>query len=206
MNQIDLNGRKAVVTGGARGIGYSIAERLLASGAACSLWDRDTAALESAAKTLSGKGRVHTCTVSLDQPDSVAAAAEQTIKALGAVDILVNNAGIAGATKKTWELTPREWMLVIETNLFGVYLCCHSLIPHMIDREYGRIVNIASIAGKEGNPNASHYSAAKAGVIALTKSLGKELATSGILVNCVTPAVIQTDILKQVTQQHIDYM
>jgi 2-dehydro-3-deoxy-L-rhamnonate dehydrogenase (NAD+) len=206
MNQIDLIGRSAIVTGGARGIGYSIAERLLASGASCSLWDRDSAALESASKSLSAKGKVHTCAVSLDQPESVAAAAEQTVKALGAVDILVNNAGIAGATKKTWELAPREWMAVIETNLFGVFLCCHAIVPHMIERKYGRIVNIASIAGKEGNPNASHYSAAKAGVIALTKSLGKELATSGILVNCITPAVIQTDILKQVTQQHIDYM
>ena len=118
----------------------------------------------------------------------------------------MNNAGIAGATKKTWELSPDEWLHVVKVDLFGVYLTCHAAVPLMLPNRYGRIVNIASIAGKEGNPNASHYSAAKAGVIALTKSLGKELAQSGILVNCVTPAVIETDILKQVTQQHIDYM
>ena len=206
MNQIELKGKKAVVTGGAKGIGYSIAQRLLSSGAICSLWDRDEAGLKAAAESLSDKGEIRTCIVDLAQPESVKAATAQTIKTLGEIDILVNNAGIAGASNKTWELTPREWMDVIEINLFGVFLCCHFVVPHMIGRKYGRIVSIASIAGKEGNPNASHYSAAKAGVIALTKSLGKELATSGILVNCITPAVIQTDILKQVTQQHIDYM
>ena len=206
MNQIDLKGRNAVVTGGARGIGYSIAERLLASGATCSLWDRDADALKAAAESLRGQGSVHTCSVSLDQAESVDKALQNTLKSLGAIDVLVNNAGIAGITKKTWEMMPREWMEVIETNLFGVFLCCRAVVPQMIERKYGRIVNIASIAGKEGNPNASHYSAAKAGVIALTKSLGKELATTGVLVNCITPAVIQTDILKQVTQGHIDYM
>jgi len=206
MNQIDLKGRKAVVTGGARGIGYAIAERLLISGASCSLWDRDAAELQSAAKTLSAKGTVHTTVVSINEPESVKAAAEQTLKAFETIDILVNNAGIAGVTKKTWEMTPREWMDVIETNLTGVFLCCHAVVPTMLARKYGRIVNIASIAGKEGNPNACHYSAAKAGVIALTKSLAKEIAQSGILVNCITPAVIQTDILKQVAQSHIDYM
>ena len=122
------------------------------------------------------------------------------------MDILVNNAGIAGATRKTWELTPKEWQEVLQVNLFGVFLCCHAIAPKMIERGYGRIVNIASIAGKEGNPNASHYSATKAGVIALTKSLAKELAQAGVLVNCITPAVIQTDILKQVTPEHINYM
>jgi len=206
MNQIELKGKKAVITGGAKGIGYSIAQRLLSSGATCSLWDRDEAGLRAAAESLSGKGEVRTCVVDLTQPESVKAATTQTIETLGAIDILVNNAGIAGASNKTWELTPRQWMEVIEINLFGVFLCCRYVVPHMMDRKYGRIVNIASIAGKEGNPNASHYSATKAGVIALTKSLGKELATSGILVNCITPAVIQTDILKQVSQQHIDYM
>ena len=206
MNTIDLKGKNAVVTGAARGIGYAIVERLLDSGAACSLWDLDAAALASAAKALAPKGRVHTAPVDVTQADSVQMATQATLKEFGRVDILVNNAGIAGATKPTWELAPAEWQQVLQIDLFGVYLCCHALVPGMRGRGYGRIVNIASIAGKEGNPNASHYSAAKAGVIALTKSLGKELANTGVLVNCITPAVIQTDILKQVTQEHIDYM
>jgi NAD(P)-dependent dehydrogenase (short-subunit alcohol dehydrogenase family) len=206
MNKIDLNGKTAVVTGAARGIGCAIVERLLGSGAACSLWDRDADALASTAKTLSAKGRVHTATVDVTEASSIQTAAQATLKAFGSVDILVNNAGIAGASKPTWELAPAEWQQVLQIDLFGVYLCCHALVPAMRERGYGRIVNIASIAGKEGNPNASHYSAAKAGVIALTKSLGKELAKSGVIVNCITPAVIETDILKQLTQQHIDYM
>jgi len=204
MNKIDLSGKNAVVTGGARGIGYSIVQRLLDSGAQCSLWDRDAAALETAQKSLGG--RVHTATVSINDPGSVHSAAQATQKALGSIEILVNNAGIAGVTKKLWEMTPQEWTDVVDTNLNGVFLCCRAVVPLMLERKYGRIVNIASIAGKEGNPNASHYSAAKAGVIALTKSLAKETAQAGILINCITPAVIQTDILKQVTQQHIDYM
>jgi 3-oxoacyl-[acyl-carrier protein] reductase len=206
MNIIDLNGKTAVVTGAARGIGRAIVDRLLHSGAACSLWDRDADALASAAAALAAAGRVHTATVDVTQPDSVQAAAQAALRDLGRVDILVNNAGIAGATKPTWELAPAEWQQVLQIDLFGVYLCCHALVPAMRERGYGRIVNIASIAGKEGNPNASHYSAAKAGVIALTKSLGKELAKSGVIINCVTPAVIETDILRQITQQHIDYM
>ena len=206
MNQIDLNGKMAVVTGAARGIGYAIAERLLDSGAAVCLWDLDAAAAEASAKTLSAKGRVHSVAVDVTQAESVQAAALATLKEFGRVDLLVNNAGIAGANKPTWELSPTEWQQVLQIDLFGVYLCCHVLVPGMRERGYGRIVNIASIAGKEGNPNASHYSAAKAGVIALTKSLGKELAKAGVLVNCITPAVIETDILKQCSQQHIDYM
>ena len=206
MNTIELDGKFAVITGSARGIGYAIAERLLQSGATCSLWDLDSAALAAAAKTLSTTRPLHTATVDVTQADSVQAAAEKTLKEFGRIDILVNNAGIAGATKPTWELSPTEWQHVLQVNLFGVYLCCHAIAPAMIAQRYGRIVNIASIAGKEGNPNASHYSASKAGVIALTKSLGKELARSGVIVNCITPAVIETDILKQVTQQHIDYM
>jgi len=230
MNNIDLHGRSAIVTGGARGIGLAIAQRLLASGASCCLWDKDPAALAQAGQAVAelsaraaqrgsqtqgspasqggqgAPGRVLTCTVDVCNPPSVQAAAEQAARELGRIDILVNNAGIAGASRKTWELTPDEWQQVLQIDLFGPYLCCHAVVPRMLEHGYGRIVNIASIAGKEGNPNASHYSAAKAGVIALTKSLGKELATSGILVNCVTPAVIQTDILKQISQQHIDYM
>ncbi len=205
MNTIDLQGKVAIVTGGARGIGLAITQRLISSGARCCLWDRDPAALAETVKALPN-GSCHTCAVDISKPESVNAAMQETVKHFGSVQILVNNAGIAGVTKKTWEMMPAEWQEVLQVNLFGVYLCCHAVVPHMIQQGYGRIVSIASIAGKEGNPNASHYSAAKAGVIALTKSLGKELATSGVLVNCITPAVIQTDILKQVTQQHIDYM
>jgi 3-oxoacyl-[acyl-carrier protein] reductase len=206
MNKIDLQGKNAIVTGGARGIGFTIAQRLLASGAACSLWDRDVEALSSATKALAGSGTVHTMAVDLTQADSVQAAADATFSAFGRVDILVNNAGITGGNKKTWEFSPNEWQQVLQVNLFGVFLCCRAIVPKMIEHGYGRIVNIASIAGKEGNPNASHYSASKAGVIALTKSLAKETARSGVIVNCITPAVIETDILKQMSQEHIDYM
>ncbi|MCI0364667.1 MAG: SDR family oxidoreductase [Phycisphaerales bacterium] len=206
MNQIDLNGKNAIVTGGARGIGFAITQRLLASGASACVWDRDQAALDKAAGTLGDKKRVHTVRVDIANPDSVKAAAAQTISHFGKVDILVNNAGIAGVTKKLTDCPPAEWREVLEVNLFGVFLCCHALAPHMVANGYGRIVNIASIAGKEGNPNASAYSAAKAGVIALTKSLAKETAREGLIVNCITPAVIQTEILEQVPQSHIDYM
>ncbi|MBI5772788.1 MAG: SDR family oxidoreductase [Verrucomicrobia bacterium] len=206
MNQIDLQGRSAIVTGGARGIGLAIAKRLLISGARVSLWDRDAAALEAAAKAMAGHGGAQIQVVDLTSPDDVKAAAAVERKQYGALDILVNNAGIAGVNKKTWELSPSEWREVVDLDLNAVFFCCRAVVPHMMDKSYGRIVNIASIAGKEGNPNASHYSAAKAGVIALNKSLGKELAQSGVLVNCVTPAVIQTDILKQLTQEHIDYL
>jgi len=205
MNKIDLKGKNAVVTGGARGIGLAIAQRLLASGARCSLWDMNRDALEATAKTLSNDD-VHTAVVDISKPDSVKAALKATLRHFGSIEILVNNAGIAGVTKKMWECTPAEWHDVLEVNLFGVFVCCHAIVPQMLKQGYGRIVNIASIAGKEGNPNASHYSAAKAGVIALTKSLAKEIARSGVIVNCITPAVIETEILKQVTQEHIDYM
>src|SRR5580765_6391681 len=206
MNKIDLNGRKAIITGGARGIGYAITERLLDSGASCSLWDRDPERLAAAEKKLAPSNRVHIVTVDITRPESAEAAAEATTNYFGGIDILVNNAGIAGVTKPTWEMTPAEWREVIEVNLLGPFHCCRAVVPRMIENKYGRIVNIASIAGKEGNPNASHYSASKAGVIALTKSLGKELAGKGILVNAVAPAAAKTAMFATMTQQHIDFM
>jgi 2-dehydro-3-deoxy-L-rhamnonate dehydrogenase (NAD+) len=206
MNQLDLKGRNGIVTGGARGIGLAIATRLLQSGARVCLWDRDAAALKEAQGKLAALGTVATQTVDLTDPDAVLAAAAATKAEFGSLELLVNNAGIAGVNGKLWEYTPEQWRAVIDTNLNAVFHVCRAVVPVMLEKQYGRIVNIASIAGKEGNPNASHYSAAKAGVIGLTKSLGKELAQNGILVNCVTPAVIQTDILKQVAQYHIDYM
>lgn len=206
MNQIDLANRVAIVTGGARGIGHAIATRLLKSGAKVALWDLDAKALEEAKAELSALGSVHTAQVDVTKLESVEAATASTAAAFGKIDILVNNAGIAGNNAKTWELEPADWQRVIDINLNGPFHCCRAVVPHLIRNGYGRIVNIASIAGKEGNPNAAHYSASKAAVVALTKSLGKELATAGVVVNCVTPAVIETDILKQCTQQHIDYM
>ena len=209
MNQIDLPNRIAIVTGGARGIGRAIAERLLASGACVSLWDVDAAALAQASSEMGTPDTVHTATVDLADLASVQAATAATVAAFGKIDILVNNAGITGGNAKTWELDPADWRRVMEINLNGPFYCCHSVVPHLITNGYGRIVNIASIAsiaGKEGNPNAAHYSASKAAVVALTKSLGKELATANITVNAVTPAVIATDILQQMQQSHIDYM
>ena len=204
MNRIDLDGRRAVVTGGAQGIGRAIAERLLASGAAVTLWDRDTAELAATRQALGAEtGGV---VVDVADPESVERAAAETIAAAGAIDVLVNNAGIAGPNATTWEYPIDEWRRVIAIDLDGVFHCCRAVVPHMIGRGYGRIVNIASIAGKEGNPNASAYSAAKAGVIALTKSLGKELASHDVAVNCITPAAARTRIFEQITQQHIDYM
>jgi len=206
MNQIDLKGRVAAVTGGARGIGYAVAERFLASGAAVSLWDVDKDALDRAAKALGNAGRIDARQVDVTSEASVAAAALGLEAAIGPVDILVNNAGITGGNKKTWEYDPAEWRQVCEINLIGPFICARQVIPGMVKRGYGRIVNIASVAGKEGNPNASAYSSSKAGLIGLTKSLGKELAQSGVVVNCITPAAVKTDIFKQMTQQHIDYM
>ena len=206
MNQLDLNNRIAIITGGAQGLGYGCAERMLASGAAVALWDIDAVKLELARQALSAKGSVSTVVVDLADEAAVQAATDATLKAHGRIDILVNNAGITGGNGTTWELDPQVWRRVIDVNLMGPYLCCRAVVPHMLKAGYGRIVNVASVAGKEGNPNASHYSASKAGLIGLTKSLGKELATKGILVNAVTPAAAKTPIFDSITQQHIDFM
>ena len=203
---MSLHGKTALVTGGARGIGFATVQRLLREDARCVIWDRDQAAIDVATANLADAGEVTSDTVELAKPESVEAAAGQALGRHGQIDILVNNAGIAGINKKLWECTPQEWRDVMEIDLFGVFLCCRAFVPGMIEAGWGRIVNVASIAGKEGNPMASHYSAAKAGVIGLTKSLGKELADTNIRVNCITPAVIETEILEQCTQAHIDYM
>jgi len=206
MNQIDLSGRRAVVTGAAQGIGLSIVNRFLASGAKVSLWDQDASLLEQTCSELESKGSVHAVIVELTDADAVAEATLDAVKALGEIDILVNNAGIAGPTEPSWEYALEDWRRVIDVDLNAVYYCCRAVIPRMRDQNYGRIVNVASIAGKEGNPNAAAYSAAKAGVIALTKSIAKETAEKNISVNCITPAAARTRIFDQISQQHIDYM
>lgn len=198
MNRIDLDGRRAVVTGGAQGLGRAIAERMAASGAEVEIWDLQDGATQAAAAEMGVVARV------LDLTDDAAVA--NAAASAGRVDILVNNAGITGGNAPTWQLDPAVWRQVLEVNLTAPFVVCHALVPGMIQRGYGRIVNIASVAGKEGNPNAAHYSASKAGVISLTKSLGKELAETGVLVNCVTPAAARTPIFDQMTQDHIDYM
>jgi 3-oxoacyl-[acyl-carrier protein] reductase len=206
MNQIDLKNRVAVVTGGARGIGYSVAERMLRSGAAVSLWDIDSAGLEVAEKRLAPLGCVMSVSLNLTQEEEVTQAVRHTVAQLGRLEILVNNAGITGGNASTWELAPSVWRDVVEVNLIAPFLTCRASVPVMLQGGYGRIVNVASVAGKEGNPNASHYSASKAGLIALTKSLGKELATKNIVVNCVTPAAAKTEILSQMKTEHVNYM
>src|SRR5438876_9511949 len=204
MNKIDLNGRCAVVTGGAQGFGRAIAERFVASGAKVAIWDHDLPFAEKTAREIGPA--VSAFKVDVSDLAAVEKTRDETLKALGKIDILVNNAGIAGVNKTLWETDIDEWRKVLRINLDGPFICCKAVVPAMLAQKYGRIVNIASIAGEEGNPNAAHYSASKAGVMALTKSLGKELAKSGILVNCITPAVIQTEILEVVPQSHIDYM
>jgi 2-dehydro-3-deoxy-L-rhamnonate dehydrogenase (NAD+) len=206
VNQLDLKNRVALITGGAQGIGYATAERMLRSGASVMLWDRDAPLLAKTKDSLGTLGRVGTAQLELTEEAAVAKATAQTIAEFGRIDILVNNAGITGGNATTWELAPEVWRRVIEVNLVAPYLVCRAVVPQMLKQGYGRIVNVASVAGKEGNPNASHYSASKAGVIALTKSLGKELATQGILVNAVAPAAAKTAMFATMTPQFIDYM
>jgi NAD(P)-dependent dehydrogenase (short-subunit alcohol dehydrogenase family) len=204
MNRIDLNGRTAVVTGGAQGFGKAITERFVASGAKVAIWDHDKALADKTAQTIGNA--VSAFKVDVTDSAAVEKTRDDTLKAFGKIDILVNNAGIAGINKTVWETDLDEWRKVLRINLDGPFICARAIVPTMISQSYGRIVNIASIAGKEGNPNAAHYSASKAGLIALTKSLGKELASHNILVNAVTPAAAKTAIFDQLTQQHIDFM
>jgi 3-oxoacyl-[acyl-carrier protein] reductase len=206
MNRIDLDGRRAVVTGGAQGIGRAVAERLLASGAAVALWDRDQALVDATRAELASQGTVQALAVDVTDLAAVESATAATRQTLGGIDILINNAGIAGPNHPLWEYPPEAWRQVVEIDLNGVFYCCRAVVPLMLAQNYGRIVNVASIAGKEGNPSASAYAAAKAGVIALTKALGKELATYDIAVNCITPAAARTRIFDQITQEFVDYM
>jgi 3-oxoacyl-[acyl-carrier protein] reductase len=202
MNQLDLKDRHAVVTGGASGLGFAVAERLVASGAGVTIWDRDETAGRTAAAKLSG----HAIVADVSDLASITRATEATLAHASAIDVLINNAGITGPNAKLWDYPADAWREVFAVNLDGVFNCCRTVVPGMRARNYGRIVNIASVAGKDGNPNASAYSASKAAVIALTKSLGKELADTGIRVNCVTPAAVRTPLFAQMTQAHIDYM
>jgi len=206
MNTIDLKDRVAVITGGARGIGYATAARMLRSGASVALWDVDAERLAQAATQLGAEGRVSTHVLDLADEAAVGEATAAVVTEHGRLDILINNAGITGGNGKLWELAPDVWRRVVEVNLIAPYLTCRAVVPVMLRGGWGRIVNVASIAGKEGNPNASHYSASKAGLIGLTKSLAKELATSNILVNCITPAAAKTEIFDQMSQEHIDFM
>jgi 3-oxoacyl-[acyl-carrier protein] reductase len=205
-NKIDLGGRFAVVTGGAQGIGRAITERFLDSGAAVAVWDRNQALGEQTAQELKGRGRMVARGVDVADYAAVEQARNATLKAFGRIDILVNNAGIGGPTHTTWEYPLDAWRQVMAVNLDGSFHCCRAVVPHMIANNYGRIVNIASVAGKEGNPRAPAYSASKAGLISLTKSLGKELATYDIAVNCITPSAAKTELLKQFTDDFIQAM
>ncbi len=205
-NKIDLGGRFAVVTGGAQGIGRAIVERFLDSGASVAIWDRDVTLAQKTAKELGNRGKTIAVAADVTDYPDVERARDETIKAFGRIDILANNAGVAGLNTTTWEYPVEEWRRVMTINLDGQFYCCKAVVPGMMAQNYGRIVNIASVAGKEGNPNAPAYSASKAGVIALTKSLAKETAGKDISVNCITPAAAKTAIFDQMTQQHIDFM
>lgn len=205
MNKLDMKGRNAVVTGGASGIGLATIRRMADSGANVAIWDMNEKAMAEIAASIPDV-KTHTCKVDVSKLGDVEAAFKSTLAAFGKIDVLVNSAGIAGANTMVWEYPAEEWQRVLDVNLNGTFYTCRTVTPHMMENKYGRIVNMSSVAGKEGNPTASAYSAAKAGVIALTRSLGKELATDGVLVNAVTPTTVNTPILEQVTQAHIDYM
>lgn len=205
-NRIDLGGRNAVVTGAAQGIGRAIAERFLDSGAAVAIWDRDIELAQKSAAELQGRGRLAAMAADISAYADVERAREETLKAFGRIDILVNNAGVSGPNVKTVDYPLDAWRAVMAVNLDGTFHCCRAVAPLMVAQNYGRIVNIASVAGKEGNPNAPAYSASKAAVIALTKTLGKELASYDISVNAITPAAARTAIFDQMAQEHIDYM
>ena len=204
MNQLDFSGRHAVITGGAGGLGVVFAQRLIASGGSVTLWDRDEAATQKAAAVLGAKAQG--VAVDVTSQESVASAVKATLQMTPRVDALINSAGITGPNAKLWDYPVDDWRAVMEINLNGLFLCCREWVPHMRANNYGRIVNIASVAGKDGNPNASAYSASKAAVIALTKSLGKELADTGVRVNCVTPAAVKTAMFAQMSEQHIQFM
>ena len=201
MNYINLKNKVAVVTGGAQGFGLAIAKRFLVSGAQVVIWDIDEKILLSVEEK-----NITKIIVDVTSFQKIEEATKETLSLFGRIDILVNNAGIAGPSYTTWQYPIEEWQKIIDIDLSGVFYCCKSIVPVMKKNNYGRIIYIASIAGKEGNPNAMPYSAAKAGVIALTKSLGKELANNNIAVNCITPAAAKTRIFDQISQEHIDYM
>ena len=205
MNKLDMQGRSAIVTGGASGIGEATIRRMAESGANVAIWDMNEDAMARIAGSIKSV-KTHTCKVDVSRLDQVEAAFKSTLGAFGKVDALVNSAGVAGVNVVVWEYPADEWRRVVDINLNGTFYTCRTVAAHMKANGYGRIVNISSVAGKEGNPTASAYSAAKAGVIALTRSLGKELATDGVLVNAVTPTTVKTPILEQVSQAHIDYM
>jgi 2-dehydro-3-deoxy-L-rhamnonate dehydrogenase (NAD+) len=204
MNRLDFEGRHAVVTGGATGLGYAIASRLIASGGRVTIWDRDLAGAQRAAKVLGEQA--HAFEVEVSVHASVQQAVAATLAQAPRIDALVNSAGITGPNTKLWDYPVDAWRQVMDVNLNGLFMCCREIVPVMRAANYGRIVNIASVAGKDGNPNASAYSASKAAVIALTKSLGKELADTGVRVNCVTPAAVKTAIFDQMSEEHINFM
>lgn len=206
MNKLDLAGRVAIVTGGARGIGLAVARRMVASGAEVAIWDMDAAKAEESRAALAADGTVSAHVLDLTDEVALEEAAAKTLAAHRKIDILVNNAGITGGNMPSWEIPPAQWRRVVEVNLTAPFLVARVVVPHLLANGWGRVVNVASVAGKEGNPNAAHYSASKAGLIGLTKSLAKELAQRNVLVNCVTPAAAKTDIFNQMTEEHIAFM